>query len=121
MGNIECSECKRCFVKENERKTEIVMEGDQENITTTNNQTLKKIPEIEPKEQIATGRENYKENNAYHSKPQEYQNMNDNYYENQNYMNNGFLEEDSSFINEDDSKKNIIYFYLNKVILIILQ
>lgn len=106
MGNIECIECKRCFIKENERRTEIVMEGDQENITTGNNQTVKKIPEIEPKEQITTGRENYKENNTYRSKPQEYQYINDNNNENQDYMNQGYYEEDSSFINEDNSKQN---------------
>jgi len=72
MGNFECVECKRCFIKENERKTEIVIDGDLENITT--GQTIKKIQENDPKEQIATTRENYNENNIYSSKPQEYNN-----------------------------------------------
>ena len=111
MGNIDffnCNKCKNCYEVKEERSSELFKEEDQENVTTSINQILKQKTgsENQPKESI-TEREQYKESKPKDYKPQEKQNSNDNNYDNNNYNDkDGDFEEDSSFINDENSKKN---------------
>ena len=122
MGN---SNCKRCFIRETEKQSEILLSGSEElkpNLENSN-QTLKNIPEEEPNEHIKMTLENNDNNSNDKGKdnnPNNNQNKNDNNDVNNDILNANreeinydYFDEDSSFMNDDkiQSRKNVIQQY----------
>ena len=117
MGNFDfskCYECQYCYEAKEEKSSELYKKDETEYNTISANQNLREKPELEslPKDST-TGREKYKEIKENASLTQENQNINVNNNNNNNINNNkdikrsdGDFDEDSSFINDENSKKN---------------
>ena len=108
MGN---NTCKKCFTKENEKSSELIVGNSQEIKTKPlSNQEAKKIAETEQKIEINSETLNSNSNNNNEYKNQNIQlNQNFiNFYENSNSnddnANYGNFDEDSSFLNDVNSR-----------------
>ncbi len=120
MGN---SNCRRCFTRETEKSSEIRLDSSQElKPNLENSNTLKNIPEEDPKEFIKEILENNnnnindKENKKFSQKNQNKNNSNINndiLGGNKEEINYDNFDDDSSFLNEDkiQSRKNVLQKY----------
>ena len=115
MGNfdfINCEYCKKCYMKEEEKFTEIERET---NIDASYNPKFKNTVDTNQEKlgasNIPTLRDMKDNNKNHREKEIDYQanqegSRNDDYNGNQNNINDGDFVEDSSYLNDENSNKN---------------
>ena len=112
MGNFDfskCYECKYCYEAKEEKSTELNKKDETEYNTNSAVQILTEKPEHEkPPRESTTERDRYDESKVNSSLPQENPNINviNNNNNNDIKKSAGDFVEDSSFINDENSKKN---------------